>query len=209
MMDSAGRLALYDRIYRAGGVVHPRKGMMAPYGAQADRDARFMRYLARVLPAGPGLSPRVLDASCGRGHLSHDLLALGYYVVATEVSPWLVEDLRRNLPDVRLLDYGRLRELREESFDAVVSNDVLEHLPEAEAVQAIDDLARLTRKHLLVSVGLGHGAVKYPEALGLGRVDLHLFCPGQERWEAEVARVARVVHKEATKKTLWLFAEVR
>lgn len=203
------RLALYDRIYRAGAVVHPRKGLMAPYGAQADRDARFIYHLARVLPAGPGIEPRVLDASCGRGHLSRDLVALGYAVVSTEVSSWLVEDLRRSLPDVRLLDYARLGELPDAGFDAVISNDVLEHLPEEEAIAALEALARLSRRHLLVSVGLGHGAVKYPEAIGLGPMDLHLFCPGVSRWMDEICRVANVVRREQTRRTLWVFAEVR
>jgi len=210
MRDAAQRLALYERIYRAGSLRHPRKGDLGPYGGQLTRDDPFVDFLQANAPV-PGFPigpPRVLDASCGRGHLSERLLSLGYHVEATEVSPWLVQDLSRRLPKVRLLAYADLGQLEARSFDAVISNDVLEHLPEAEALAALAALRRLTRRHLLISVGLGHGATNYPEALGLGRLDLHLFCPGATRWEKELQRVGRIVDIRRTPKTLWAFMEI-
>jgi SAM-dependent methyltransferase len=210
MRDPAQRLALYDRIYRAGSPHHPRKGKLGPYGGQITRDDPFVEFLQANLPI-PGFPigpPTVLDASCGRGHLTERLWSLGYDVVATEVSPWLVQDLSRRLPKVRLLSYADLGQFEARSFDAVISNDVLEHLPGPESLAALAALRRLTRRFLLVSVGLGHGATNYPEALGLGRLDLHLFCPGAARWEKEFQRVGRIVDIKRTPKTLWAFMEI-
>jgi SAM-dependent methyltransferase len=212
MRDAAQRLALYDRIYRAGkSLVHPRKGRLGAYGSHDNRDQPFVDFLLKRAPP-PGFPigpPSVLDASCGCGHLSEALVSAGYKVDATEVSPWLVQDLSHRLPKVDLLAYADLGQLPARSFDVVISNDVLEHLPEREAIAALHALAGLSRRWLLISVGLGRGATKYPEALGLGRLDLHLFTPGARRWVEEIKRVGRIVEERRLPKTLWAFAEVK
>lgn len=209
-MKLEDRLALYDRIYTTDRLVHPKKGVLQPYGAQEDRDAPFVEFLTRhapvpEFPIGP---PTVLDASCGRGHLARKLKALGYNVDVTEISPGIVKELQAEFPSARVMDYAYLALMDAKSYDVVISNDVLEHLPEYEALAALGFMRNVARRWLLISVGLGRGAVKYPEALGLN-LDLHLFTPGAARWERELQRVGRIEHLEKNAKTLWAFLEVQ
>lgn len=208
MADSGARRDLYEQIYAAGKVIHPRKGVMHPYGTHTDRDALFLDFLARRLPVR-GEPRRALDASAGRGHLAYALAGLGHVVEATEYVPSALEALRvPPLAAKHLLAYGELGGLPAKSFDAVISNDVLEHLPAEEAKPALKALAVLSRRFLLVSVGLGHGAKKYPEALGLGKVDLHLHCPGVAWWRKAYGEVARAEEIRQSRRTLWIFGEV-
>lgn len=94
----------------------------------------------------------VLDASCGRGYLLVYMTACGMKITGTEASRVAVEEAKHY--DVRHLRYSELREAwPEQSFDAVVSNDVLEHLlSEEEALDAIEVLAGLSKTWLCFAV---------------------------------------------------------
>ncbi|MBD1805042.1 class I SAM-dependent methyltransferase [Microcoleus sp. FACHB-SPT15] len=75
--------------------------------------------------------PRVLDLGCGNGSLSHLIAQQGYEVVGVEDSEQGVAIARRSFPDCHFiqasiyeLPYAQL----ENSFDIVLSAEVIEHL---------------------------------------------------------------------------------
>ena len=75
----------------------------------------------------------ILDAGCGTGHLTLELLQEGFTVTATDYSQELV-DFTRELLDqtdycanVYQLDLRETKTLTEENYDTIVCLDVLEH----------------------------------------------------------------------------------
>jgi 2-polyprenyl-3-methyl-5-hydroxy-6-metoxy-1,4-benzoquinol methylase len=75
--------------------------------------------------------PRVLDLGCGNGSLSHLIAQRGYEVVGVEDSEQGIAIARRSFPDCHFiqasiyeLPYAEL----ENSFDIVLSAEVIEHL---------------------------------------------------------------------------------
>lgn len=191
---------IYDHIYRQkNGVKHKVKGKLGPYGSHDNRDPPFVDFLKRKYPNGKhedGTQARVLDASTGRGHLARTLMALGFDVEATEISPWLIEHELQDL-NVQQLRYDQFDQLPSKRYDAVISNDVLEHLLDEAAVrEAVREFKRLTKKWVLVSVGTKRRTSgKYPEALKMSCGPLHLFVPGPEWWEQFFEKELVVVEK--------------
>lgn len=76
----------------------------------------------------------VLDVGCGTGHVSLELLRLGYRVVAIDNSCKMVnftKDLIAKYDydaEVRLLDVAEATNLGERRFDTIICLDVLEHI---------------------------------------------------------------------------------
>lgn len=189
-VDAAYMKSQYDIIYAAEDIIHPKRGRLIPYGSGSSRDGVFLKFIQDNLR--PGSS--VLDASCGRGRLLRMLLE-EYDIEGTEI----VESLFReggslyDLPVIRV-DYASIRTVcSERVFDAVISNDVLEHLVGVEAVrQAMRDLASLSREYLLVSVGL-KSAPTYCTALNLEPQQLHRVRKPAEWWRAEFEEHAKLI----------------
>lgn len=83
----------------------------------------------RTLPSQQ--KPRLLDLGCGNGTLSHLIAQQGYQVVGVEESESGFKEARFNFPDCHFiqasiydLPYAEL----ENSFDIVISSEVIEHL---------------------------------------------------------------------------------
>lgn len=74
----------------------------------------------------------VLEAGCGEGFGAELLSQSADYVVAIDIKPELIEHARRRYQrpniDFQVMDCQALR-FEDESFDAVVSNELIEHLP--------------------------------------------------------------------------------
>jgi SAM-dependent methyltransferase len=72
---------------------------------------------------------RLLDVGCGPGLLLGEAGALGWTAVGLEPSAWAVAEGRRRGLDVR---HGTTEtaELEPASFDVIVANDVVEHVPD-------------------------------------------------------------------------------
>jgi SAM-dependent methyltransferase len=123
------------------------------YGSPLRRlNQRFLdRALGRALEDVPpgGL---VLDAPCGTGVLGRALRARGLRVVGLDISAAMLEVARGRggLGHVRA-DLDRLP-WRDRSFDAVVCNRFLMHLPPARRTEAFASLARLTDGPLIATV---------------------------------------------------------
>lgn len=165
-------IEVYNILYQEKHATHPVKGLLELYGSHDNRDRFFLNYLeSRIFRRA-----KVLDASCGRGHLLRSLIEYGYEAFGTEVADVLFESDLKKLP-VKKLAYHELRELGKESFDVVISNDVLEHLQDVEAVrEGISNLCYVSRRFVLISVGV-KAASKYPTAIPkVGRVLKSLHC---------------------------------
>jgi SAM-dependent methyltransferase len=109
---------------------------------------------------------RVLDAGCGPGRFTLELLRLGAHVTALDISPGQLELLRARVPDVEAMvgDITDLSRFADEAFDVTVCfGGPLSYVVDR-AEQAVTELARVTRPggHLLVSVmGLAGAVIHY------------------------------------------------
>jgi 2-polyprenyl-3-methyl-5-hydroxy-6-metoxy-1,4-benzoquinol methylase len=83
---------------------------------------------------------QILDAGCGTGHLTIDLLKAGYEVTAIDSSPELIGLLRETIKNEKLhlttfiTDIRNLNGLIHEKFDTIVCLDVIEHIDTDEIV---------------------------------------------------------------------------
>jgi SAM-dependent methyltransferase len=218
---------VYDYIYQQGFVRSPinKRLVMDPYGSHDYRDEVFISWIQDHLIAGD----RILDASCGRGHLAQSLHKLGYDVEATEVSPWLIENELSKLPfPVRLLRYDQLDQLPAKSFDCVCSSDVLEHMiSREEAANAIKGIFRLSRKAVCIGIGKGRFADTYPRSLcidkkckivagkeRIGRrsaLNLHSFRVPVRWWKKNISNRIREEDslQEVTKGNIFFFGMIK
>jgi 2-polyprenyl-3-methyl-5-hydroxy-6-metoxy-1,4-benzoquinol methylase len=73
---------------------------------------------------------RVLEVGCSHGGFVALLRWTGFDATGLEVSPWVVDYARKTFDIPMLLGGIEEQHLPEQSFDAVVLNDVLEHLPD-------------------------------------------------------------------------------
>jgi ubiquinone/menaquinone biosynthesis C-methylase UbiE len=101
---------------------------------------------------------RVLDAGCGSGKMTIPLARAGYRVVGLDLVREGLQEIRGRgdfdlvTGDVRSLPF------KDDSFDAVVCYDVLQHLLEPERVRAAEEIRRV----------LVPGGIAFIEAFGRG-----------------------------------------
>ena len=179
---------IYNKIYKSVNARHPQRGLLKPYGSDGLRDGVFINYLIEhFLPR----NTTVLDASCGRAHLLRTLLNLGFIAEGTEISSYLVNNELKDLP-VHLAAYDELDSLGKK-YDVVISNDVLEHMPDEESVfEAMKSLCDISNKHVLICVCTNRGARNWPTALNLKIQDLHLVNRSAEWWKKVIDRYIKV-----------------
>ncbi len=122
-----------------------------------------------VLRLTGGLSGRVLDFGCGAGALTLAMRDSGLDAWGLEIDR---PAIRQAMPDaaipyVTLYDGALPTPFEDGAFDAVVSVEVLEHIPNP--TKALAEMARLTRDKLLLTVpdiaaiphGFRHGVVPW------------------------------------------------
>jgi SAM-dependent methyltransferase len=119
-----------------------------------------------------GSSPRVLEIGSGSGSALHGFLAerSGATGVATEVSaPALRRIARGKSVAVQPLASSALEiPLRDQSVDAVVAFEVIEHLPDV--AKALDEMLRVVRRPGHIIIGLpNHASLWTPIEDGLRR----------------------------------------
>lgn len=156
---------------------------------------------------GERLQPEaeVLDCSAGRGQFMELMYRRSMKCTATEADPYLCIN-RLSKWESFQLRYDQLGTLRPRQWDAVVSIEVLEHLPtETDARAALKALAALSRKWLCISVGLMPSQWRLPS---FELVTLHYVVQTAEWWEAEVGKVARVLEARDAHGSHMMFCEV-
>ncbi len=162
----------------------------------------WMRYrpvVSAIATVVPDQDARVLDVGSGSVGLAH---FLGRSVVGVDVEftdrDW--EQVPSRLVPVR----GSATHLpfRDESFDAVVSMDTLEHIPRAGRPQAVAELFRVGRRLVVLGFPFGEASSRFDGAalleergqgVVLGWRDEHVRyrLPGQELHHEIVAAVQR------------------
>lgn len=122
----------------------------APEFVGPRHELRERLLLDLFLSGSPG--PRVLDAGAGQGSMSVRLERLGFHVTSTDVSAAAVDFLRQNLRgDVLVADLGELP-FADETFDAAVLGEVLEHVDDDRG--GLTEVARVIRHGGMVALSV-------------------------------------------------------
>ena len=135
---------------------------MPLYDARVDRSVSNSSHTQMLELVGEGRS--VLDVGCATGYLAEALAAQGCTVSGIEYDAEAAEQARPHLARLVVADLTAVRladAFDGERFDVVVFGDVLEHLPDAEAVLrgARDVLA--DGGHVVISIpNVAHGSVR-------------------------------------------------
>ncbi len=147
------------------------------YGGNSRRDLHFIKYISENIKIGSS----ILDAGCGRGFLIRWANNFGYIAKGTEIADSLFNpggDLY-GMP-VQKLFYQELNIINSNSYDVVISNDVLEHLDNEQLVEeSIGHLIRISRHYILISTG-GLRAAHNP--LPDGPRNLHNIVRNSDWW---------------------------
>ena len=100
---------------------------------------------------GPGVGRTLLDVGAGTGDLAATFAADGWIVDAREPEEGMRATARQHHPDIRISE-GALPELpdADRTFDAVVANFVLNHVPDPRAAAA--ELCRVTRDAAVATI---------------------------------------------------------
>jgi SAM-dependent methyltransferase len=151
-----GRAAEYHDAFGEQEWTRFEQGVTPPAGLDI-----HVRYLERYVRSGD----RVLDAGAGPGRFSLELVRLGAEVVALDISPGQLDQLRMRLPDVEshVGDVTDLSRFADASFDvAVCFGGPLSYVLDG-AEGAPVELVRVTRPggHVLVSVMLLAGTIAH------------------------------------------------
>lgn len=110
---------------------------------------------------------KILDAGCGEGYLSRILAERGANVVAVDYSQKMLEIARKRTPEGYPIDYHHgncenLDFLESEGFDIIVSNMVLQDLPDYE--RALSEMSRLLVRNGLLILSIIHPCFGTPES---------------------------------------------
>jgi cyclopropane fatty-acyl-phospholipid synthase-like methyltransferase len=85
----------------------------------------------------PGTGARILDIGCGTGHFLYYLEKKGYTdFLGIDISPQQVDFCRKNVSkSVEQADAFEFLKEKKNTYDAIVANDLLEHIPKEEIVK--------------------------------------------------------------------------
>lgn len=94
---------------------------------------------------------RVLDLGIGTASLAKRLAAMGYEITGVDFSEDMLEKVRQELPEARLLQadltHGIPHELLDDEFDLIFCNYAIHHLDLEEQLQLIEDALELLSPH--------------------------------------------------------------
>lgn len=95
----------------------------------------------------------VCDAGCGCGIYCTKLLRNGFSVFGFDVSEDAVQIAKGNAPEAELKTADiRMTGYDSDSFDAVISRDVLDHMTKENAQLALRELCRIVKPAQLVTI---------------------------------------------------------
>ena len=142
--------AVYDKTWTRGG-----------YPAQSCWGCRFATDVITKLQFHT-----VLDAGTGNGALTRLMRQYGKNAYGIELSPAVLEKECPDLLSKKYVEAGILTNLpyEDNSFDLVMSSDVLEHIDPSEADAVVRELVRVSRRHLFLSISLKNNGAPRGEA---------------------------------------------
>jgi SAM-dependent methyltransferase len=144
----------------------------APEFVGPRHELRERLLLDLFLSASPG--PRVLNAGAGQGSFSLRLARLGFEVTSVDESAAAVDVLRQRLPGrVELADVAALP-FADDSFDAAVLGEVLEHVSDDEG--ALSEVARVLKASGVLAVSVPANPARFGPS---------------DRWAGHVRRYSR------------------
>lgn len=160
-----------DRLTEARAAEHAKYvrayGMNLKYRMKLDR-----RALAVADLAGLPVRGSLLDVGCGQGDMLEEAQRLGFDPVrGTEIVPSLIDGQRVVRAEVHALPFS------DATFDVVTMWDVIEHLIPGDDEAACRELARVARKHVLLTANNRPSFNKAGE-------DLHINRRPHEEWDA-------------------------
>lgn len=113
------------------------------YSKWYDSIDRFISYFFQV-DLVKSLNPHnILEVGVGNKTVTNYLRQFGYRVTTCDLDPELEPD---HVADIRELPFAN------DSFDAVLAFEVLEHIPWQEVEMALAELHRVTRRYVLLSI---------------------------------------------------------
>lgn len=141
-----GLRAAYDR-----GAAH-REGLSKPPWRLAERQS----FLDRLRETN---AHRLLEVGAGAGHDARYFADAGLSVVATDLSPAMVQFCRAKGLDAHVTDVLSLADgpFPTASFDAIYTVNCLLHVPDSDLAAALSTLARLLRPRGLLYLGVWGG----------------------------------------------------
>jgi len=145
-----------------------------------------VRYAVGIKPVlSLAHSARILEAGCGSGRLLRVLDALGYHdLVGLEISPQRLECIRRRGPGCARLVADEGVPFEPQSFDAVISTGVIEHVAAPEAW--LGKLAASLRSGGVLSITSDTYIWRWLQRLGLYHtvqpIDRAIWPPTIIRW---------------------------
>lgn len=115
-------------------------------GLLAAHDEAYLRHYVELVIRYAPSDAKILDLGCGNGISARLLSQAGFDVVGTDISPLFLEEarnwenprLRYQVCDVLELPFDN------DSFDVICSNELIEHLPDAET--ALKEMGRVVHK---------------------------------------------------------------
>jgi 2-polyprenyl-3-methyl-5-hydroxy-6-metoxy-1,4-benzoquinol methylase len=115
----------------------------------------------------------ICDLGCGNGHIAARLASLGYEVTGIDASRSGISIAKRAYPDVKFVEALIEPEMTGfESFDLVLSSDVIEHLYRpSDLLEAAFSLLK-PRGHVLIGTPY-HGYLKNLALAVTGKMDTH------------------------------------
>ncbi|HEU4435024.1 MAG TPA: methyltransferase domain-containing protein, partial [Pyrinomonadaceae bacterium] len=115
----------------------------------------------------------ICDLGCGNGHIAGRLASLGYEVTGIDASRSGIRIAQRTYPQVKFVEALINRELTgRQSFDLVISSDVIEHLYRPSDLLEAAGMLLKTGGHLLLGTPY-HGYLKNLALAVTGRMDAH------------------------------------
>ncbi|MBI2637452.1 MAG: class I SAM-dependent methyltransferase [Candidatus Sungbacteria bacterium] len=156
------------------------------------------RYLGDILTKNFKFKT-ALDAGCGMGHMMRELLHRDKKVKGVEVSKDAIKHFLADLNKKGLIAKAGLEKLpyKDGEFDLVFCSDVMEHIPMFDVPASIQELARVTKNYLVLTINLDHPYEYHPTIYSRPKW-LQLFSKNKSL--QHLRRLERKIEKKTKKK---------
>lgn len=170
--------------------------------ANGYRAARWKKLADHTLRRAAGIDatrPALIDLGAGNGEALRYFAQHELEVKGVDISAYAALQLREEGYDVRQASLDDLSMFPTGLFHIGFCNDVIEHVPEELVRPSLEEMARVSRDYLMISV-----CPTPSHHLSQEGDNLHLTVRPQEWWEEELGRLG-----EVTQVKFWLSRSLR